>query len=90
MTDLVEIFYTSKFAREYKKLSPAVKNHAEELEKIFRRNPFDSRLKTHKLNGRLREFLSFFIGHKHRIIFELSADRRTAFFHSVGDHDIYQ
>lgn len=46
----MEIIYSSKFAREYKKLPNSIKDVAEEQEKIFRENPFDPRLKTHKLN----------------------------------------
>ena len=86
----MEIIYSSKFAREYKKLPEQVKKLAEELEPIFRKDPFDPKLKTHKLKGRLQGFLSFSIGYKYRIIFELSPDKKTVHFHSVGDHDIYE
>ena len=86
----MEIIYTSKFAREYKKLPRDIKDIAEKQEIIFRKNPFDARLKTHKLKGRLSGFLSFCIGHKYRIIFELTNDKKTTYFHSTGDHDIYQ
>jgi mRNA-degrading endonuclease YafQ of YafQ-DinJ toxin-antitoxin module len=86
----MEIIYSSKFAREYKKLPSNIKDIAQEQEIIFRKNPLDLKLKTHKLKGRLYGFLSFSIGFKFRIIFELSKDKKIAFFHSVGDHDIYQ
>lgn len=68
----MEIIYSLKFAREYKKLSEKVKNKAERQEIIFRKNPFDHRLKTHKLKGKLSGFLSFSIGYKCRLIFEFS------------------
>lgn len=86
----MDIVYSTKFSREYKKLSKNIKDTAEQQEKIFRANPFDQRLKTHKLNGKFSEFLSFSVGYKYRIIFEFSKDKKTAYFHSVGDHDIYQ
>ena len=86
----MEIIYTSKFAREYKKLTLAVKELAEDQEKIFRADPFDPKLKTHQLHGNLSGFLSFSISLKYRIIFEFSKDKKTVYFHSVGDHDIYQ
>ncbi len=85
----MEIFYSSKFAREYKKLPAKIKNIAEKQEIIFRQNPFDPALKTHKLSGKLSGFLSFSIGYKHRIIFEFAKDKNAVYFHSVGDHDIY-
>ncbi|HBU07179.1 MAG TPA: type II toxin-antitoxin system mRNA interferase toxin, RelE/StbE family [Candidatus Magasanikbacteria bacterium] len=86
----MEIIYSSKFAREYKKLPNNVKDIAEEQEEIFREDPFDPRLKTHKLKGRLNGFLSFSIGYKYRIIFEFTKDKNVVYFHSVGDHDIYE
>jgi len=86
----MEIIYSTKFAREYKKLPTEIKKIAEHNEPIFRANPFDSRLKTHKLKGKFSEFLSFSIGHKYRIIFEFSEDKKTIYFLSAGDHDIYQ
>lgn len=84
------IIYSPKFSREYKKVPTTIKAIAEKQEIIFRKNPFDPKLKTHKLHGRLADFLSFSIGPKHRIIFELTKDKKTAYFHSVGDHAIYQ
>ncbi len=86
----MEIIYSSKFAREYKKLPNKIKDIAEKQEIIFRKNPFDPKLKTHKLKERLSGFLSFYIGRKYRIIFEFFKDKKTVYFHSVGNHDIYQ
>ncbi|MBU1130821.1 type II toxin-antitoxin system YafQ family toxin [Patescibacteria group bacterium] len=86
----MEIVYSQKFAREYKKLPVNVKNTALKQEVIFRKDPFNPKLKTHKLKGKFKEFLSFSIGHKYRIIFEFAKDKKTVYFHSVGNHDIYQ
>ena len=86
----MEIIYSSKFAREYKKLPREVKTLAEKQEQIFRKDPFDQQLKTHKLKGRFKGLLSFSIGYKYRIIFEFGPHKNTVYFHSVGDHDTYQ
>lgn len=86
----MEIIYSSKFAREYKKLPGDIKDIAEEQEIIFRKDPFDPRLKTHKLQGKLNGFLAFSIAYKYRIIFEFAKGKETVYFHSVGDHDIYE
>ncbi|PIV46067.1 type II toxin-antitoxin system mRNA interferase toxin, RelE/StbE family [bacterium (Candidatus Moisslbacteria) CG12_big_fil_rev_8_21_14_0_65_36_11] len=85
----MRIYYSSKFEREYKKLPLKIKRKAEKQEKIFRKNPFDPRLKTHKLSGALKDFWSFLVDQKYRIIFEF-ANEKTIWFHSVGDHSIYQ
>ncbi|MEK7174903.1 MAG: type II toxin-antitoxin system YafQ family toxin [Patescibacteria group bacterium] len=84
----MQIYYSTKFRREYKKLSKEVKLLAEEKEMVFRKDPFDRKLDTHKLHGRLREFWAFSIDNSNRIIFEF-ANRDIVWFHSVGDHSIY-
>lgn len=83
------IRYSTKFKREYRRLLSAVKNTAEEKEQIFRENPFDSSLKTHKLKGKLKGFWSFSIDDKYRIIFEFIT-KQEIWFHSVGTHAIYK
>ncbi|MFZ2152770.1 MAG: type II toxin-antitoxin system mRNA interferase toxin, RelE/StbE family [Microgenomates group bacterium] len=85
----MDIYYSSKFVREYKRLSPEIKRMAEEKEKIFRKNPHDPRLKTHALQNKLHGFWSFSINRQIRIIFEFG-DENTIWFHSVGSHDIYK
>lgn len=86
----MKIIYSSKFAREYKKLPLRAKIIAEQHEITFRQNQHDSKLKTHKLKGKFKKFLSFSIGYKYRIIFEFSKDKNIVYFHSADNHDIYQ
>ena len=85
----MKILYSSMFNREYKKLSEKIKRLAEENEKVFRDDPFDKKLKTHKLSGKFKSFWSFSVGYRYRIVFEF-AKRDTVYFHSIGTHDIYQ
>lgn len=84
----MEIIYTSKFFRAYKKLPKEIKQKAQGKEIIFRKDPFDNKLKTHKLTGELGDFWSFSIDSKYRIIFEIGK-KDTYYFHIVGNHDIY-
>ena len=85
----MKIVYSPNFAKQYKKLPIAIQGLAENKEKFFRKNPFDPRLRTHKLAGKLKDFWAFSIDQKYRIIFEF-ADKNLIYFHSVGDHDIYK
>lgn len=85
----MKIYYSSKFEREYKKLPIKVKDLAEKKEKVFRLDPFDSSLKTHKLTGKLKDFWSFSIDESNRIIFEF-AEKNIVWFHAVGSHEIYK
>jgi len=84
----MKIFYHSKFKQQFKKLPKEVKSLAIKKEKIFRINPFDLRLKTHKLHAELSEFWAFSINYRYRIIFDC-ADESTVRFYAVGKHDIY-
>lgn len=86
----MEVFYTAKFKRAYKKIPSEIKDKAEERETIFRMDPFDSVLKTHKLKGELEGLWSFSIDFKYRIIFEFTNEQQTVVFHGVGTHDIYK
>lgn len=85
----MDIFFSSKFAKEYKRLPPEIKTLAEKKEKIFRSDPYDPRLKTHALQNKLKGFWSFSINRQTRIIFEF-IDQNTIWFHSIGSHDIYK
>ena len=85
----MKVYYSSKFYREYKKLSKEVKSDAEKAERLFRQNPFHPKPKTHQLLGRLRDFWAFSINFRYRIIFEF-VNGKTIWFHSVGDHRIYR
>lgn len=84
-----EIRVTGKFERQYKKLPEAVKRAAREKETIFRNNPFDARLATHKLHGKERELWAFSVTHSHRIKF-VFLTKDSVLFLEVGTHDIYQ
>ena len=85
----MRILYHPKFAREYRKLAESVKDAAEKKEQMFRQDPFDPRLKAHKLKGALRGFWAFSVDYRHRIIFDFLNDH-TVQFYSIGDHDIYE
>ncbi|OGI95423.1 hypothetical protein A2917_02580 [Candidatus Nomurabacteria bacterium RIFCSPLOWO2_01_FULL_42_17] len=85
----MKIFYTKKFEREYKKLNKEIKLKVEAREVVFRKNPFSSTLKTHKLSGELEGFWSFSVDFSYRVVFEFFNDGNV-FFHSIGSHDIYK
>ena len=85
----MEIQYLPKFERQYKKLPRDTQEEAERKEKLFRKNPFDPKLKTHKLGGQLSGFWAFSVTHSCRIIFEF-ADNDVVRFYKIGPHDIYK
>ncbi|PIU28753.1 type II toxin-antitoxin system mRNA interferase toxin, RelE/StbE family [Candidatus Woesebacteria bacterium CG07_land_8_20_14_0_80_44_9] len=85
----MKIYYSSKFASKYRKLPQQVKILMREKQDIFFKNPFDPKLKTHKLAGKLKGFWSFSIDKKYRIRFEFLG-KQTIRLHSVGTHNIYR
>ena len=84
----MRIYYSSRFAKEYKKLPLKIKLLAEKREKVFRKDPHSVSLKTHKLTGNLKKYWSFSIDYHYRIIFEFK-EKNIVWFHSVGTHEIY-
>jgi len=85
----MKIDYSPEFRRRFKKLSRGLKIKALEKEKLFRKNYRDSKLKTHKLSGKLAGKLAFWIDFRNRVIFSF-IDPKMVRFHSVGSHDIYK
>ena len=60
-----------------------------EREKIFRENPFEQSLKTHKLHGTMKEYWAFSVSYNYRIGFTF-ADTDLVYFHAIGSHNIYE
>ena len=85
----MQIVYTKKFVSEFKKLPKKVRLLAIEKEKIFKKNPHEPELKTHKLTGKLKGNLAFSINYSYRIIFVLE-NKNEAWFLAVGTHNIYK
>jgi len=85
----MEIFYSPQFLHEYKRLPEKIKEQAIKKEKIFRKNPFDQQLKTHKLKGKFSEFWGFSIDFQYRIIFKFQYDKSIRFY-AIGGHSIYK
>ena len=85
----MEIRYSPKFRRQYKRLLKEIKIRAEKREVLFRKDPFDSRLKTHKLHGSQEGFMSFSVDYSYRIIFEFVKEDLVIFY-EIGTHDIYE
>lgn len=79
---------SSKFKKSYKKLPKSVQDKAKEKEKIFKINSFDSRLDTHKLHGKYKEYWAFTVVGQYRIMFAFISSDRVDFI-NIGTHEIY-
>jgi addiction module RelE/StbE family toxin len=86
---MIEIAFSPSFKRNFRK---RFKSKLQLQEKFWQRielfleNPFDSRLKTHKLTGHLKELWSFSVDYDMRIIFYFMTNEKVVFV-DIGTHD---
>ena len=85
----MQVFYTTRFKRKFRKLPADIQKTAVKREVVFRKNPFDKILRTHKLTGELAGYWSFSIDYSYRIIFRFEGDD-VVFFITAGDYSIYE
>lgn len=85
------IYHHPHFRRSYRGFDEQIKAQAEESVALFRRDPFDIRLNTHRLHGKLKKQWSFSVNKRDRILFEsLNKAQTEAVFLDIGDHSIYR
>jgi len=86
---MTEVAFSTSFKRAFKKhvegRQPLEEKFWKRLE-IFRENPLDARLRTHKLSGDLQEYWSFSIEYDVRVVFQFAA-KKCAVFLDIGTHD---
>lgn len=85
----MKIKISPRFEKNYKRLPKRIKEKAKEKEAIFRDNPFDQRLKTHKLKGKQRDSWAFYINDSYRIKF-IFINSDEILFLDIGTHGIYK
>jgi len=85
---MIIVFFSQRFRRQYKKLSDEAKELFKTKGKIFEKDPFDLRLRTHKLHGDLKDCYAFSVNFEIRAVFEF-VNKKIVHFHSIGNHGIY-
>jgi mRNA-degrading endonuclease YafQ of YafQ-DinJ toxin-antitoxin module len=86
---MTEIAFSTSFKRVFKKRIEGRKGLEEKFWRcveIFRGNPLDSRLRTHKLSGDLSGHWSFSVEYDVRVVFQF-APKNRAIFQDIGTHD---
>ena len=86
----MEISFSNSFKKAFAKKvkrNKDLENKFWTMVEIFLNNPFDNRLKTHKLSGKLKELWSFSIEYDIRIIFFFEENQTKAVFIDFGKHD---
>mgnify|MGYP001566948119 CR=1 FL=1 len=85
----MDIVYTPKFIKEYRKLPYSIKLLFERKEAFFKVDPHNPLLKTHKLIGRLDGYLAFSVNFHYRVIFRYKSTAEV-YFVAIGGHEIYR
>lgn len=86
---MVNIKYHRKFYKSLKKIPSFVVENLSKKEILFKKNPFDNKLKTHKLNGTFKDKWSFSVNHYYRVIFKFEKKDLVEFI-DIGTHEIYK
>ncbi|OGH71434.1 MAG: hypothetical protein A2921_01675 [Candidatus Magasanikbacteria bacterium RIFCSPLOWO2_01_FULL_43_20b] len=85
----MNINFSPRFKRAYKKLPPRIQDDFDKQMKVFMRNPNHPSLKTHKLKGRLQECFVFRLQNGYRVLFDFIASDSVDLL-DAGSHDIYK
>lgn len=91
MPKVKEIAWSSSFKRAYRKRVLGTSDEKLFYEKLqaFVENPFDQRLKCHKLSGNLKSLWAFSVSYDCRVIFQFVSEDRVLLI-DIGTHeDVY-
>ncbi|HOU47010.1 MAG TPA: type II toxin-antitoxin system YafQ family toxin [Chitinophagales bacterium] len=86
----MEVVFGDSFKKVFKKkiIDTDSENEFWTRLELFIANPFDAKLKTHKLSGKLKNLWSFSIEYDVRVIFYFNNDKpKKAVFVDIGNHD---
>ena len=86
----MEISFSESFKKVFKKRIKDVNTDQVFWERvqIFIENPFDARLKTHKLSGKLDGLSSFSVAYDIRVVFYFTKEKPTkAVFVDIENHN---
>jgi mRNA-degrading endonuclease YafQ of YafQ-DinJ toxin-antitoxin module len=89
MSPGVRVKYSHRFLRSLSRLSQDIIDQAQEKERLFKFNPFDPRLRTHKLRGKEKDIWAFWVTFSYRIKF-IFLPRGEVLFLDIGTHKIYR
>ena len=85
---MIEIAFSSSFKRAFKKNvagKASLETRFWERVELFKNNPFDPKLRTHKLSGKLKDLWSFSIEYDLRVSFSF-AEQDKVIFVDIGSH----
>ena len=85
----MQIEYTKHFIKRYKKLPQHIKLIFERKESLFKADPHNPVLKTHKLTGEFNGYSAFSVNFYYRVIFRYK-NNKEVYFVEIGGHEVYK
>jgi len=83
-----KVFY-APLIKSFNKLPKNIQLLTKKKDDIFRINPFDVQLHTHKLKGTLSGIWSYSINYQYRILFRFIKSDEVLYY-DIGTHEVYQ
>jgi len=86
---MTEIAFSRSFQKAFKRKvrnEPTLEKRFWERVAIFKENPYDPKLKTHKLSGSMRGWWSFSVEYDVRVVFSFVEPGRVVFV-DIGTHE---
>lgn len=86
----MEVAFSNSFKRAFKRKIKGTEVEQEFWSRtdLFIEDPFASKLKTHKLSGKLKDLWSFSIGYDLRVVFFFTEDKpKKVVFIDIGSHN---
>ena len=84
----MEFLYTARFLKSLKKLPNLVTDDVYQAVEEFKKKTNHTRLKLHKLQGRMKKYHVFSANYEYRIIIEIK--NKEVIFIDVGNHSMYE
>jgi mRNA interferase YafQ len=87
---MLELVWDEGFKRSYKKRignDHLLKKKFWDAIDLFIEQPFDARLKTHKLSGKLAGHWAFSVAYNCRVVFKFLDESKSVLLIDIGTHD---
>ncbi|HLD27468.1 MAG TPA: type II toxin-antitoxin system mRNA interferase toxin, RelE/StbE family [Patescibacteria group bacterium] len=82
----MEIEYSKKFIKEFKKCQPKVKSAFYKRLELFIKDKYHPLLHNHSLSGRLKDYRSINVDGDYRVLFQEFNNGQTVYFVVIGSH----
>lgn len=84
----MEILFTARFLRSFRKLPLDVQDDCHRVINIFRKRDGVEKIKLHKLHGKMSGLHSFSVNFSFRIV--IKKEKGKVYFMDVGSHTLYK